>query len=258
MMLFDSHTHLDSGKFSLDREAVIQRAISEGVELMMNPGADLESSMAAVELAKTHPQIYAAVGVHPHEVKNMDESMLAMIRHLAGKPKVKAIGEIGLDYYYDFSPRDLQQKWFIEQLRLAKKLGLPVIIHDRDANEDVFSILKEEDAFSHGVLMHCFSGSHELAKQYVKNGAMLSIAGPVTYSNNKKTVQVVEMIDIEHLLIETDSPYLTPVPHRGKRNEPCYVKHTCDRVAEIKGLSSEEVGSITLENAKRFFKINCP
>lgn len=254
-MLFDSHTHLDSEKFDNDREEVITRAIESGISLMMNPGADLASSMAAVELAARHPQIYAAVGVHPHDVKNMDESMLMMIRHLAAKPKVKAIGEIGLDFHYDFSPRDLQMKWFIEQLKLAKLLGLPVIIHDREANEEVFRILKEEEAFSHGVLMHCFSGSHELAKAYVKHGAMISIAGPVTYQNNKKTVQVVETIGLEHLLIETDSPYLTPVPHRGKRNEPCHVKHTCERIAQIKGVSFEEVAMATYDNAKRFFRI---
>lgn len=254
-MIFDSHSHIDSSKFDDDRDLVIKRAKENGVTHILNPGADLESSMRAVELAQANEHVYAAVGVHPHEAKDMDDAMLRMIEHLAQKPKVVAIGEIGLDYYYDFSDRPSQKKWFIEQIRLAKRLKLPVIIHDRDASADVLEILKAENAFETGVLMHCFSGSAELAKQYVKLGAMLSIAGPVTFKNARKTVEVVEAVDLEHLLVETDAPYLSPEPKRGKRNEPMFVTYTVAKLAAIKGLTPEAVAKATMDNALRFFKI---
>ena len=254
-MFFDSHTHLDDKQFDTDRDAVIARAKAAGVRYIMNPGADLASSMRAVELAEQHAFIYAAVGIHPHDVQGMDLQMLEMIEHLAGKEKVKAIGEIGLDYYRDLSPRDLQQKWFAEQIRLAKRLELPVIIHDRDANGDVLSILKRENAFQTGVVMHLYSGSKELAEQYVKLGAMLSIGGTVTFKNARKTVEVAESIPLDHLMIETDAPYIAPVPMRGKRNETSFVQYTCARIAEIRGVSLETIAEATLENAKRFFGI---
>ena len=254
-MYFDSHAHVDGTQFDKDRDAVIQRAIENNISLIMNPGADLESSVKAIELAATHDFIYAAVGVHPHEASSMDESMLQMIGMLAKKPKVQAIGEIGLDYHYDFSPRDVQQHWFREQLKLARKLQMPVIIHDREAHHDIMEILKEEQAFEYGVLMHCYSGSLEQAREYVKLGAMLSIAGPVTFKNARKLVEVVEGIDLKHLMIETDSPYLTPEPFRGKRNEPTHVRLVCEKIAAIKGLSVEVVAAATKENAIRYFNI---
>jgi TatD DNase family protein len=256
-VLFDSHAHIDSLKFEDDREFVISRARANNVGLIMNPGADLETSRNAVELSSNHDFIYAAVGVHPHEVKDMDEDVLERIEELAkGSDKVRAIGEIGLDYHYDLSPRDIQKKWFAEQIRLARKLGMPVIIHDREASHDVMTILKEEDAFSTGVLMHCYSGSVEMAKEYIRLGAYLSIAGPVTFDNNKKTPEVVRHVPLDRLLIETDSPYLTPVPFRGKRNEPMYVRHTCDRIAAILQIPAEEVEKATWDNACRFFGIS--
>ena len=254
-MLFDSHSHLDGEKFNKDRDEVINRAKEAGVSYIMNPGADLETSANAVKLSEKYDMIYAAVGVHPHEAKTMDEIMLQLIKGLAKKPKVKAIGEIGLDYYYDNSPRDIQKKWFREQIRLAKELKLPIIIHDRDANEDVMNILKEEKAFDTGVLMHCYSGSAELARQYVKLGAYISIAGPVTFKNSRKAVEVVEIVPLDRLMIETDSPYLTPQPHRGKRNESSYVRYVAEKIAEIKGITFEEVANVTAENAKRYFNI---
>lgn len=254
-MLFDSHTHLDAEQFDHDRELVIKRARLNGISYMLNPGADLSSSVKAVELAEAHDFIFAAVGVHPHDADQMDTEMLSMIEHLAKKPVVKAIGEIGLDYYRNLSPKDVQIYWFREQLRLAKRLNLPVIIHDRDANDDVLRILKEEKSFETGVLMHCYSGSRELAEQYVKLGAMISLAGPVTYKNARKSVEVAEVVPIAHLMIETDAPYLTPEPNRGKRNEPMYVRSTCERLATIKGISFEEMAAVIMANAKRFFKI---
>ncbi len=255
-MLFDSHAHLDSSKFDGDRDVIIKRAKESGVSYIMNPGADYESSINAVKLAEKYDFIYAAVGIHPHDAKSMDDMMLSLIKAMARKPKVKAIGEIGLDYHYDFSPRDVQQHWFRKQLQLAKELKMPVIIHDRDANQDVLDILKEENSFETGVLMHCYSGSAELARQYIKLGAYLSIAGPVTFKNARKTVEVVEAIDLDRLLIETDAPYLTPHPYRGKRNESTYVKYVCEKIAEIKGLTYEEVALQTAANAKKYFNID--
>lgn len=254
-MLFDSHAHLDSYKFKEDRDEVIDRARNNGIDLIMNPGADFQSSLDAVALSEEHDFIYAAVGVHPHEADSMDESMLALLKSMAKKEKVKAIGEIGLDYFYDNSPRDIQKYWFKKQLEMAKELEMPVIIHDRDANQDVFDLLREVDSFKTGVLLHCYSGSAELASQYVKLGAYISIAGPVTYKNARKTVETVEVVPLDRLLIETDSPYLTPVPFRGKRNEPMHVRHVCEKIAEIKGLTIEEVASATKENAIKYFSI---
>jgi TatD DNase family protein len=254
-MLFDSHAHLDASQFDHDRELVIKRAKLNGVSYILNPGADFESSVRAVEIAKAHDFIYAGVGIHPHDAETVDATMLGLIEQMAKSDRVKAIGEIGLDYYRDLSPRSVQKEVFIEQIRIAKKLDLPIIIHDRDANADVLQILKEEKAFSTGVLMHCFSGSHELATQYVKLGAMISIAGPVTYKNARKTVEVVEAVPLDRLFIETDSPYLSPEPMRGKRNEPMFVRHTCERIANIKNINYETVAETTLQNAKQFFRI---
>jgi len=255
-MLFDSHAHLTDRRFDKDRDETIQRAFDSGVEYIMNPGADFETSVEAIELAEAYERIYAAVGVHPHDAKTMDESMLMLLESMAKKKKVKAIGEIGLDFHYDNSPRDIQKYWFREQIKMAKRVGKPIIVHDRDANQDVLDILKEEEAFENGVLLHCYSGSAELARQYVKLGAYISIAGPVTYKNARKTVEVVESVDLNRLMIETDCPYLTPVPYRGKRNESAYVRHVAEKIAEVQGISIEEVAKATLENAKHFFRID--
>ncbi|MBB6218686.1 TatD DNase family protein [Anaerosolibacter carboniphilus] len=254
-MLFDSHAHLDGERFDVDRDQVIAHAKENGVGLIMNPGADLQTSMQAIEMATKYDMVYAAVGTHPHDAKDMDDITLELYRGLAAKPKVRAIGEIGLDFYYDHSPRDVQRQWFRKQIQLAREVSLPIIIHDRDANDEVMQILKEEKAFDAGVVMHCYSGSAELARQYVKLGAYISIAGPVTYNNARKTVEVVERIPLEHLFIETDSPYLTPVPHRGKRNEPAFVRFVAEKIAEIKKISFEEVAEQTTVNAKKFFNI---
>ena len=254
-MLFDSHAHLDSERFEGERDAIIERAQSAGISLIMNPGASYESSVRAVEMSEKYEMVYAAVGIHPHDADTVDDMMLSLIKALAKKEKVKAIGEIGLDYYYDNSPREIQKKVFRDQIRLAKSLNLPIIIHDRDANDDVMRILKEEDPFESGVVLHCFSGSAELARQYVKLGAYISIAGPLTFKNNRKTIEVVEAVPLERLFVETDSPYLTPVPFRGKRNEPAYVEYVADKIAEIKVLTFNEVAEATKENARKFFKI---
>lgn len=264
-MLFDSHAHLNSERYDNDRDKMIEAIEKSDLQYVMDIGYDLESSVTAVEHAKKYPWCYAAVGCHPHDTKTMDETTLTMFRALAKKPKVKAIGEIGLDYYYDHSEREIQQYWFRRQIQLALELEMPIVIHDRDANDDVLRILKEEGVFSKSrrekrgdamLLLHCFSGSRELAQQYLKLGATISVAGPVTYKNARKSIEVVQEVPIEHLLIETDAPYLTPEPFRGKINRPYYVEYTAKKIAEIKGIPYEEVAEITCSNAKKFFGID--
>lgn len=257
-MFFDSHAHLDA--------AAIAAIEGSKVDYVCDIGTDLETSLAAVERAAAHPWCYAAVGYHPHEAKDMGDAEFEMIRHLAGKPKVRAIGEIGLDFHYNFSEPDVQREVFRRQIRLANELSMPIVIHSREADQEVLLTLKEEQAFSDrrkavfggraGVLMHCYSGSREMAEQYVKLGAMISIAGPVTYKNNRRTVEVVQAIPLEHLLIETDAPYLTPEPFRGQRNQSPYVEFTAMRIAAIKGISLAEVAEATTRNAKGFFRID--
>lgn len=271
-MLFDSHAHINNESLSeQERKVMIQEIEASDLDYVMDIGFDLESSNLAVKHARKLPWCYAAVGCHPHDTKDMDDMQLAMLKGLAKKEKVQAIGEIGLDFHYDYSERDTQRHWFRQQIRLANELKMPIIIHSREADQEVMDILKEEGAFSEErkswfplrqdrsgdarVLLHCFSGSKELGEQYVKLGATLSIAGPVTYKNNRKTVAVVEAVPLENLLVETDSPYLAPEPFRGKKNKPPYVEHTARKVAEIKGMEFEQVAMRTKENAMRFFGI---
>ncbi len=254
-MLFDTHAHLNDSRFKEDREAVINSLKKEKIEYVVNPGADIPSSLSAIELSKKYDFIYAAVGVHPHDVKDMDEDTMAVLKSLSQNEKVVAIGEIGLDYYYDNSPRDLQIKWFEKQVELANEVKLPIIIHDRDAHQDTFDIIKNKKDEAIGCVLHCYSGNVELAREYVKMGCFISIAGPVTFKNNKKTQEVVKEIPLEHLLIETDSPYLSPHPHRGKRNDPRFVRYVAEKIAMEKGISYEKVCQVTMENGKRFFNI---
>jgi len=254
-MLFDSHTHLDDEGFDLDRDEVIERAREAGVKYMLNPGADLASSIKGVNLAERYEGLYAAVGVHPHDVKDMDEATMEILKALSQKNKVVAIGEIGLDFYYDHSPRDTQRYWFKRQIQLAREVGLPIIIHERDAHQEVFDILKEARAGELGCVMHCFSGSVELAKEYVKLGMYISLGGPVTFKNARKPQEVAMAVPLDKLLIETDSPYLTPIPFRGKRNEPARVSLVAEKIAELRGLSPETLAQQTTENAKAFFRI---
>lgn len=254
-MLFDSHAHLDDGRFDKDRDEIIANAMKNGVKYILNAGADLSTSISSVNLAEKYSMIYAAVGVHPHDVKDMDYDTIEVLRALSNKEKVVAIGEIGLDYYYNHSPKEDQRKWFKRQIELAKEVKLPIIIHDRDAHEETFNILKEYDAGSIGCVMHCYAGSVEMAKEYIKKGIYISIAGPITFSNAKKTLDVAKEIPLEWLMIETDSPYLTPVPYRGKRNESTYVKFVAEKIAEAKGITFEEVAHQTTLNAKKLFQI---
>lgn len=254
-MLIDSHVHLDDKRFDNDRDILIRNFKNNNIELVVNIGADLGTSVASVDLADKYENIYAAVGIHPHSAKDVNTLVMEKIRELATNKKVVAIGEIGLDFYYDNSPRDVQRKWFMEQLKLAKELDLPIIIHTRDASQETFDILKNnQDGTVRGVL-HAFSGSPEMALEYVKMGFYISIGGPVTFKNARVVREVAEAVPLNKLLIETDCPYLTPEPYRGKRNEPVYVQYVAKKIAEVKAISYDELVKATNENAKKLFGI---
>lgn len=255
-MYFDSHAHLDDEKFHEDRKELISKAREEGVDLILNPGADLASSEAAVALAQQYHFLYAGVGVHPHEAKNVNENVYARLKELSQKDKVVAIGEIGLDYHYDNSPREVQKEVFKRQLQLASDMNLPIIIHNREAHGDTYEILEKYFDAKNGGVMHSYSGSLEMANRFIDMGLYLSISGPITFKNAKKNVELVREIPLEHLFIETDSPYLTPVPYRGKKNHPAMVQYVAKKIAEIKNISVEEVAEKTKENAKRLFRIS--
>jgi len=255
MLFFDSHAHLDDRKYDLDRHEMLMRAVEKGVGYITNVGYDIPSSRRSVALAEKYPFIYAAVGIHPHDASGAGEAVLADLRELAVHPKVVAIGEMGLDYYRNLSPRNIQQQVFRQQIDLAAETGKPIIVHDRDAHGDVMAILKEEKAAATGGVLHCFSGSPEMATECIKMGFYISIAGPVTFRNARKLYEIAMMVPLERLLVETDAPYLTPEPHRGKRNESAYVVHVGERIAELRGLSTEELAMATTENAKRLFRI---
>jgi TatD DNase family protein len=252
-MYFDTHTHLDDEKFDQDRELVIENLKKEGVSLAVNVGADLTSSKNSIALAEQYDFIYAAVGVHPNEVGEMQDEDLETLADMAKHEKVVAVGEIGLDYHYDEPGRDVQKLWFEKQLRLAQTLNMPFIVHDRDAHQDTLELLKKVGYYN-GV-MHCFSGSCEMAKILLDLGFYISIAGQVTFKNAPKVKEVAKMVPADRLFIETDSPYLTPEPHRGERNNSANVKFTCAKIAELKGISVEKLAKVTLENGKKFYGI---
>lgn len=277
-ILFDAHAHINEESFSEeDRKKLAEAIEASPVAYVMDGGSNIATSRQAVRDAETWEWCYAVVGVHPHDAMDLESgaATLEEIRSFAEHPKVKGIGEIGLDFYYDNSERDVQRKWFREQIRMANELSLPIVIHSRDAEQETMEILKEEGAFSRErqsafparkgpdgdelpdsrVLIHCFSGSRETAEQYVKLGATISICGPVTFRNNRRTVEVAQAIPPEFLTVETDSPYLAPEPKRGRPNMPPYVEYVARRVAVLKGMSYEDIAAITCENAKRFYGI---
>lgn len=253
-MLFDTHAHLDHPRFDEDREALIARIQKEGVSRVVDPGADMPSSRAALDLARRYDFIYAAIGVHPHEVKDMKEEDFDELREMAKYPKVVAIGEIGLDYYYDHSPRDRQREYFIRQLQLADELGLPAVIHSRDASEETYEII-ERYLPKRKCVLHCFSQSPEMAQRYLKLGCYLSFAGPITFKNSVKLKEAAKITPMDRIFIETDSPYLTPEPFRGKRNDPSKVRQVALEIAKLKGSDLQTVAKATMENACRFFGI---
>jgi TatD DNase family protein len=256
--LIDSHAHLDFPQFDSDREQVIVRARGSGITAIINVGADLQSSKNSIELAERYPFIFAAVGIHPHDAKTLDEPALQELQNMARHPRVVAIGEIGLDYYRDLSPRDKQQEAFERQLDLAHTFDLPFIIHDRDAHDDIMSVLEERTTESRPLrgVLHCFSGGVSMAQRALDIGLHISVGGPVTFRNARQLPEVVRQVPLSRLLLETDCPYLTPAPHRGKRNEPAYVLLVAQAVAALKEISLAEVQRVTTQNVRELFGLN--
>jgi TatD DNase family protein len=254
-MLTDTHTHLNDRQFDEDREQVIARARQAGVTRIVNVGYNRETIPTSLALAESHDFIYSIVGWHPHDAADMTDEDLEWIESLLDHPKVVAIGEMGLDYYWDNAPRDVQAEVFRKQIRLARKVGMPIVIHDRDAHQDVVDILREEKAHEVGGIMHCFSGSWEMAQQCLDMDFFISFGGPVTFKNAKKPKEVAKQVPLDRLLIETDSPYLTPHPYRGKRNETAYVRLVAEAIAELHDLTLEEIADITTQNAIRLLNL---
>lgn len=250
-MYFESHAHYDDERFDDDRDELLASFPAEGIETVVNSSSDIASSRASIALAEKYPFFYASVGVHPHEVSKMREEDIDTLRELSKHPKVVAIGEIGLDFYYDLSPRDDQRYWFKRQLALAEELYMPVIIHSRDASQECFDIISASNVRK-GVI-HCYSGSAPMAQDYADMGFYIGIGGSLTFKNNKKTVEVVEKLPLEKILIETDSPYLAPVPYRGRRNDSRLLKYVVEKISEIKNVPEIDICNITKNNAIELF-----
>jgi len=254
-MIFETHAHYDDEAFDDDREALLSAMRENGIEYIVNVGANLKSTEAGILLTQKYPFIYAAAGVHPSDTEELDEGQFARLKELSLFEKVVAVGEIGLDYYWDNVERGVQKFWFARQLDLAREIKKPVIIHSRDAAKDTFDIMKEKNAQEIGGVIHCYSYSPEMALDYVKMGFYIGIGGVVTFQNGKKMKEVVEAVPMENILLETDSPYLSPEPNRGKRNTSLNLPYVAQKIAEIKGISYDEVVRITSENAKKMYQI---
>ena len=252
--IFESHAHYDSSKFAEDREELLNSIQENEVGTIINVGASWKSVTSVIELAEKYQFVYAALGLHPDEVGDLNEERFAFLKEQCRKEKVVAIGEIGLDYYWDNESHDIQKKWFVRQLELARELDLPVIIHSRDAAEDTLKIMKEHAQGLRGVI-HCFSYSKELAEEYVKMGFHIGIGGVVTFKNGKKLKEVAEVVPLERILLETDCPYLAPEPVRGRRNDPRNVAFICEFIAGLRGMNAQELCDVTRENGKRFYRI---
>ena len=252
-MLFDTHAHLNDRAFDTDREELLAGFAVRGVSYVLNAGCDLESSRQVIAMAENYPWLYAAVGSHPDSADEVNEELIALYRELARHEKVKAIGEIGLDYHYEDIPREIQQKAFRMQMALAQEVGLPVIVHEREAHEDGMAIVKEFPGVT-GVF-HCYSGSAEMARQLVNMGWYIGFTGVLTFKNARKAVEVASQIPLDRIVLETDCPYMSPEPFRGKRNDPGKLYRMAERLAELRGLTVEEIHTITMENGKRLYRI---
>ena len=254
-MLFDTHAHMDAEDFAGDRQELLAALPGRGISLVMNPGCSYASSLDAIALAERYDFVYAAVGSHPDVADEVDDALIGKYRELCKQhPKVKAIGEIGLDYHYEDIPRDIQQRAFQLQMELARELDLPVIVHEREAHEDGLRIVDEFPTVK-GVF-HCYSGSLEMAKELVKRGWYIGFTGVLTFKNARKAIEVAAGIPLERIVIETDCPYMAPVPFRGKRNDPGLLCHMAEKLAEIRGITAEEAARVTLENGKRLYRMD--
>ena len=255
MELIDTHAHLDFPRFDKDRKKVIKRAIDGGIKRIVNIGSSMTSSRNSVELSRRYPEIYSVVGIHPHNADSFNLNVSKKLKKISENKKVVAIGEIGLDFHYDNSPREKQKQAFRAQLRLAKSLDLPVVIHTRDADKETLEILKEEDVSEIGGIMHCFASDKKMAEEILDLGFYIAFGGLITFNNLDDLREIVSKVPLDKLLVETDAPYLTPEPYRGKRNEPLYVKYVAERIAEIKNLDLEKVAEKTTANAKKVYNI---
>lgn len=255
-MFIDTHVHLNADQYEEDLQEVIDRALEAKVERMVVIGFDRKTIDRTMQLIEQYDFVYGVIGWHPVDAIDCTQQDLEWIEQLASHPKIVGIGETGLDYYWDKSPKDVQQELFRKQIQLAQKINLPIVIHNRDATGDVVQILREENAASVGGVMHCFSGSVETARECIAMNFMISLGGPVTFKNARLPKEVATEIALEHLMIETDAPYLAPHPHRGKRNEPAFVPLVAEEIARLKGLTIEEIAQATTTNAKNFFGID--
>ena len=256
IMIFETHAHYDDDAFEDDREEVLKHVIDSGVAYIMNVGSNMESTEETLEYTRKYPFVYGAAGVHPNEADELNEELFARLREIVKEEKILAVGEIGLDYYWDEPERDIQKKWFVRQLALARECGLPVIIHSREAAKDTYDIMKAGKAEEIGGVIHCFSYGKEMAEQFLNMGFYLGIGGVVTFNNAKRLKEVVEYAPIERLVTETDCPYLSPVPNRGKRNDSTNLVYVVDMIAELKGMERESVEEQLFENAKRLYRVN--
>ncbi len=254
LRIFDSHAHYDHSQFDEDRNSVLDSLKGSGIAYVLNASSDIESSYATVALAEKYDWIYGAAGVHPHEAQNHNESDIDVLRKLSENPKIVAIGEIGLDYYYNLSPKDIQKEWYDKQLNLACELDMPVVIHDRDAHGDIMDILRQYKNRVRGV-MHCYSGSREMAEELVDMGFYISFSGSVTFKNARKIVEAAAFVPDDRIMAETDCPYLAPVPHRGERNSSLFLPDTIRTLSAIRGTDEETIAKLTFENACRLFGI---
>lgn len=254
-MIFETHAHYDDESFNDDREALIRSLPEKGIGRIINVGASIETTKTTLELAAKYDYIYAAVGVHPSDISGLNEETFAWLKEQASLPKTVAIGEIGLDYYWDKEQHEIQKEWFIRQLQLARKLNMPVNIHSREAAQDTMEIMKEY-ATDMKAIIHCYSYSKEMAEEYVKMGYLLGIGGVVTFKNAKKLKEVVKAVPLSHIVLETDCPYLAPEPNRGKRNASSNLIYVAQTIAELKGTTTEEVIAVTEENARKFYGLD--
>jgi TatD DNase family protein len=256
-MLIDSHAHIQGKEYSGEAENVIGRAREAGVERIIAVGGagDMSSNTEAVALANAFPDVYATVGMHPHDAKDVGEDELQKLRELAANEKVVAVGETGLDYYYNHSPRDVQRRVFTQFIHMACETGLPIVVHERDAAQETAELLRGESDGNLSGVIHCFTGNYDAARAYLDLGFYLSFTGIITFKNAEPLREVVRKVPLKRMLVETDSPYLTPVPHRGKRNEPAYVRLVAEAVAKLKEISLEDVAAITTRNVCDLFKI---
>lgn len=253
-MIFDTHAHYDDAQFDEDREELLNSMQEQGVGVIVNVSATYDSCESVVDMVQKYPFMYAAVGIHPDEVGSLTEERFARMEELFQRDKVVAVGEIGLDYYWDNESHDIQKKWFVRQLDLARRLSLPVLIHSREAAVDTMEVMKEQAKGLKGII-HCYSYSREMAKEYVKMGFHIGVGGVVTFKNARKLKETVEEIPLTSIVLETDCPYLAPVPYRGKRNQSGYIRYVAEAIAEIKGVSFDEVVAQTRENAREVYGV---